>query len=226
MITQITLRNAIDQFPRYVQMKGKTESTAKAYLCDLNQFYIFIHEKYKNLVYVDALNRTHIMDYFLHLQKLVSERKYHRPSYDRKCDSLITFCKYLDSFRYTDGNILAGYSYTRVKTRYDKDTGNDFNPYVFSKQEITQIIEFVMNSSEKSKYRDLAIIEMLTELGIRRSTLLVATWEDVDFINRTMVLHHVKDHKTTKVEISEGLCISLKKLPVCSQSVQRKHIFQ
>ncbi len=209
MNEKTTLRNAIDQFPQYLQMKGDTQSTAQAYLCDVKQFYIFIREKYKNLVYTDALNRTHLLSYFLYLQGKVDKREFKRPTFDRKCDSLIVFCKYLIAFSYTEENLLENYKYSRVKKGYNPDTEQDYNPYVLSEQELSQIFELIVNSPEKSKFRDLVVIQMLTELGIRRSTLLSAKWEDVDFTNKTMTLHHVKDKNTTKIKISEGLCDSL-----------------
>jgi len=190
-------------------MEGNTRSTAQAYLCDLMQFKGFVSEKYKNLCYIESLQRNHIMDYILCLQKQVDKRKYARTTFDRKVDSLIVFCKYLVAMEYKNEYLMKGYQVKRIKRRYSADYQSDFNPYIFSDSELENIIRSIQNSSDKNKIRDIAIIEMLMELGIRRSTLLAARWEDFDFVEKTLILHHVKDQITTKVAITDNLCNTL-----------------
>ena len=209
MITKITLTKAIDCFPQHIRSDGNTQSTAQAYLCDINQFKIFINAKYKNLVYVESLSRNHVMEYIMYLQRQVDTKRFKRATFDRKCDSLIVFSRYLYDMGYKDEDILKTHHYKRVKSRYIKDTGNDFCPYIFSDDEINEIFLDISNSTDKHKYRNLAIFEMLVELGIRRSTLLVSSWEDIDFVDKTIILHHVKDQITTKVKISTNLCNTL-----------------
>lgn len=205
----LTVKQTIDKFPDYVCSLGNTESTAKAYLCDIMQFYGYIQEMHKNLIYIDNLKRNHFIDYFLCLQKQVIEKKYCRSTADRKTDSLIVFCSYLFEMGYTKENLLCGYKFKRIKQRFSKDYNNDFNPYVFNDKELEELIETIQKEKSNNKYRDLLIFEMLIELGIRRSTLLAASWEDVNFHEKAMTLHHVKDQLTTKVKISDNLCNAL-----------------
>lgn len=205
MNPRITLKRAVDKFPDYILLKGNTKSTAQSYLCDLSQFYGFMSVKYPNVVYVDMLNRNHVMDYLLALQRQVKNKKYRRSTFDRKSDSLIVFSKYLFEMGYLSVNLLNDYSYKRVKSHYVPDWENDFKPYVFSEDEIAELLNIIINSTDKNKFRDLAIFSMLIQLGIRRETLLVSTWEDIDFIKHEMILHHAKDKNTTKVKITEEL---------------------
>lgn len=205
MCTRITLKQAVNKFPDYILLKGNTKSTAQSYLCDLSQFCGYMSIKYPNIIYIETLKRNQILDYLSVLLQQVKTKKYCRSTFDRKTDSLIVFCKYLFDMGYMSVNLLNDFTYKRIKSRYVPDLGNDFNPYIFTEDELKKLVKTIICSTDANKYRDLAIFTMLIQLGIRRSTLLVTTWEDISFIKREILLHHVKDQRSTKVKITREL---------------------
>lgn len=208
----ITLKQATSGFENYLLVHGCTHSTANAYTSDLKQFKEFMKSHDKNLVYVDRLSYRHFLDYLAFLQAKVETKSFKRNTMDRKCDSLITFYKYLAEYNYfTLGvfnqfgiNKVIDFKYKRVKSRCLKDYDNEFRPYIFSEDELNRIIFTVRNNNRCNKYRDLALFQSLIQLGIRRGTLLEIKWEDINFINQTIRLNHIKDQKITNVTISNS----------------------
>ncbi|CAB1244199.1 conserved protein of unknown function [Ruminococcaceae bacterium BL-6] len=205
MCNRITLKQAVEKFPDYILLEGNTESTIKAYSCDIKQFYSYMRAKYPNIVYIDSLKRNHISDYLLSILKKVKAKKCSCYTYDRKADSLIVFCKYIFENGYSSDNLLKSYKRKRMKNRYFADFKSDFQPYIFTEEELSKLINTIMDSNDQNKDRDLAIFMMLIQLGIRRSTLLEACWEDVSFEKKEMTLHHVKDQISTRVKITQEL---------------------
>jgi site-specific recombinase XerD len=211
-MSKLTLIRAKERFENYIHQKRKAKSTATAYLTDYSQFQVFMKDKYFNITYVHQLTKQHYLDYFDYLFSKSKNGEIKAITMDRKRDSLIIFSRFLLENGYTDVDVLDSYSYKRITGKYVKDLECEFNPYILTDDDKEAILKSIIDSRGSNKHRDFAIMQILCETGIRRSTLLQIKWEDINFARREMVLHHVKTKNITTIKISEGLALTLDRL--------------
>lgn len=199
---KITLDKAIDNFPHYLHMNSKADSTLQAYTTDIKQFRLFLKEEHPTVIYVENLRRNYILDYFMLLEKA---KKYTRATFERKRDSLRVFCKYLNEFEYLQEDLMSGLLFRHLKSGYARNFESGFSAHLISNEQVENIIKNISESNRPNKYRDITIIKMLYQLGIRRSTLLAIAWEDIDFKLSCITFHHVKEKGVTTVYFSSDL---------------------
>ena len=208
-MNKLKLTEANRYFENYISNKNNSQSTAIAYLTDYKQFVSYMQTNYKKVIYVSQIKPFHIMEYLSELTKKVHNKEIKIATKDRKFDSLVVFFEFLKSVELVDENIVRNFEYIRTKSKYSKEKECEFNPYILTTSDKEKILSLIINSKSSNKYRDLAIIQTLMETGVRRSTLLEMKWQEINFKDKIMQLHHVKTKNLTTVKISDSLCETL-----------------
>ena len=104
-------------------------------------------------------------------------------------------------WQYADTSPFTGYRNANLKVRQTHE------PYLT----VLQVQQLLNAAVEPMAYAFLAV---LIYTGARRGEALAVTWQDVDFINNTILLHGFKDYADRTMVMVPALTEALKRLPV------------
>lgn len=179
MKKQTTFNKTMVAFPTYLHREGNADSTIQAYMTDLRQFDAFLKGPLKNKIrYVEAISKVEIRQFKDYLLELKLEGKLKRSTIDRKFNSLKTWFAFIES-EFDIVNIVKNDPFGNKKRSTEK--GRDFLPKVLEKHDIQLILDTIRKSTDKNKFRDYAIFQLLIGLGCRRSEILALKWSDLHF---------------------------------------------
>lgn len=178
----ITFNKAILNFNNYLYKENKAEATAIAYIKDLELFKEFLVKKLNNKIRtLDKITLAEIEEYKYFLSKKIKEGEFKRTTASRKFNALKTFFAYL-SKDYGIQNIVYGDDWSnRARTKDFTEEGEDYLPNILEIEDVDILLHTIQNSTDKNKYRDLAIVETLVGIGCRRSELLNMKWHHINF---------------------------------------------
>jgi integrase/recombinase XerC len=158
--------NPIEQF-----LTGQlSESTRRAYQADLRHFFSFLQLEAPSIEALGTIRFGEITDFRNHL----AERGYKRTSINRKLSSLKAFFKMLVAAGHIDHN-PADSTLVRGFKVDDTLSGKAIAPQ--SLKEILKAIE--SEKKELTRARDIAIFQLLTFGGLRRSEVAKMSWENI-----------------------------------------------
>lgn len=187
----ITLTQAMEDFPNYLKIEKRSLSTMTAYMTDLNHFKTFMEVKLKNKIrYVNQITTVETMQYKDFLLDEVDEKKIAISTAERRFNCLKTFFKYMGKANYAE-NTLVGDKFGN-KVWGKNEEYNNYLPNYLTTDEIKEIFDSVNLSMDKNKYRSLAILQILANFGCRRSELLNLRWSDIDFFKKTIKIVRIK----------------------------------
>lgn len=181
-------------YDELIYVRRVNEATAKSYYYDVNHFI----NKCSNF-----LSDVEVSNYF---NKLIDE-KYSSASIKRKKVSIKLFYDYLLERKQTKRNPLVTLD---VGVKKEKRL-----PKVISLTNIKRILKYLANQVSKSSHhyqhfisvRNLALFDLLITTGIRISEASNITFDDIDAIEKTILIHG-KGNKERIVYISSAECIS------------------
>ena len=178
----ITFNKAIKNFNNFLYKENKAESTALAYTKDLDLFKYFLVYKLNNKIrYLSQITLIEIESYKYFLSDKVNNGEFKMTTASRKFNALKTFFAYLEK-EFNIKNIIYGDKWgNRERSRDWKEEGEDFAPDVLELEDIDLLLDTIKNSTDKNKFRDLAIFETLVGIGCRRSELLNMKWHHINF---------------------------------------------
>lgn len=214
---RITIRQAINNFPNYLFLEGKSKSTSENYLTDTIQFYTFIKTELNNKIrYIDAITKVEIKQYKKHLIKKMMKGEYKITTIARKYNSLKVFCQFLEN-EYGIEDITKGDKFGN--RNHLKNWNNDYEvespPKIIQDWEIEKLLQTIESSNDKNVFRDMAIIQVLLNTGCRRSELLELKWSDVNFYNKEITIRRKKTSNADTVAVNHHVIkalIDLKKV--------------
>ncbi|KXZ39459.1 integrase/recombinase XerD [Alkalithermobacter thermoalcaliphilus JW-YL-7 = DSM 7308] len=191
----VTIKQAESNFKMYLYREGKANSTAEAYLRDLEFFRNFLKDNLNNKIrYINQITLVEIRQYKDYMLSLVESGETKRTTVSRRFNSLKTFYNFLEE-EFNIKNIIKGDKFGNRKQSIDC---RNALPEVLSRREIKVILDTIRNSNNKNKYRDYALFQILVNLGCRRSEVLELKWEDVDFYKNTI---RITREKTSNADI-------------------------
>lgn len=202
-IKRMTLNNSLSQFPMFLHIKGKSCSTKEAYLGDIQFFYRFLKEHHKRIRYVHEITTLEILDYKKYLLNSADERKLQISTIKRKFNSLKTFFKYLDEYKYIKENPVKNDNFGNRNNTIAK------LPDYLKQHEIDMIIATIRHQNSNNKYRDISLIETLRNLGCRRSEALSLCWDKIDFYDKTITITRTKTKNQDVLPMNDRLCKAL-----------------
>ena len=202
---RITLKQSLEEFPTYLNIKGMTESTSKAYIGDLKIFENYMKDSYPSLVYIDTIRNFHIISYRNFLVEKMKNKEYKKSTVDRKYDSLKVFFDYLEEYNYIKDNFVKKFTFKRCRNITYSETKEVNIPNFLDEEEIKMIIDAVKKDKTENKLRDLAILELLRTTGCRRSSVFDLEWKDIDFHNKTILIKHQKTKNWSNVPLALSL---------------------
>jgi integrase/recombinase XerD len=165
------MRQQIEDFMIYlVDKKDSSENTISAYRNDLGQFLDFAANKVQDWDHVD---KSLLSAYVRYLQK----RKYASSTVARKVAAVKSFFHFmLDTGRLKD-DPTATLDSPKVKKRL---------PKILSPQEIEDLLDEPVDTSDPKAIRDKAFLELLYATGMRVSELVALDTADVQIDNHTV----------------------------------------
>lgn len=205
VMKKITLKQAIEEFPIYLNIKGITKSSAKAYLGDLKIFKNFMKDNYPSVVYIDTIRNFHIISYRNFLVEKMENREYKKSTVDRKFDSIKVFFDYLEFYNYIKKNFVKNFTFQRCRNITYSETKEINIPNYLDEEELKMIIDAVKKDRTANKLRDLAILELLRTTGCRRSSVLDLEWKDINFSKKEILIKHQKTKNWSNVPLARSL---------------------
>lgn len=161
----------LEDFKKYIEFqRGYSTNTMINYENDIKEFLEFLNKEnidnIKNANY--SLVRFYLMDLY--------DKKFSRNSVSRKLSSLRSFFKYLHKENIVEANPFSLVSSPKKEKKLPKFLYNDDIEKVFD----------VPNLNSSLGQRDMLILEILYDTGIRVSELVNIKLKDIDFDNKSI----------------------------------------
>ncbi|WFA09567.1 tyrosine-type recombinase/integrase [Tissierella sp. Yu-01] len=202
---RITLKQSLEEFPTYLNIKGMTESTSKAYIGDLKIFKSYMKDNYPSITYIDTIKNFHIISYRNFLVEKIKTKEYKKTTVDRKFDSIKIFFDYLDFYNYIEENFVKDFSFQRFRNITFSESGELVIPRFLEQDEIKLIIDEAKKDRTENKFRDVAILEILRNTGCRRSSIIDLEWKDIDFRKKEILIKHRKSKNWSLIPLNKVL---------------------
>lgn len=157
--------------------------------------------------YVNAITQIEIMQYKDYLLLEVNNHRLSISTAKRRFNSLKTFFSFLEEMQYAE-NIIFHDKFGNKKL--GDNPQRSFLPNYLNMDEVKQIIEVARASTDKNKYRDVAILEVLAKFGCRRNELLTLRWSEIDWYNNAITITREKNKTADVLPLSKSVMIALK----------------
>jgi len=166
--------NLIEKFKLYLIHKNVSYNTLRAYEFDLNEFYLFLKNFYKNDFKIQKIDHLVLRKFIIFLQTNFTNKKQKTKStIARKIYVLKSFFKFLYKSNFIKTNVSSLISSPKI----DKPL-----PKFLTLQEMKQLLDETYYDT-KFGIRDKAIIEFLYSTGLRISELVSLNIDSIDFYN-------------------------------------------
>lgn len=202
---RITLKQALREFPTYLNIRGLTKSTSEAYQGDMKIFEKYMDASYPSIVYADTVRSFHIISYRNFLVEKIETKEYKRSTVDRKYDSLKVFFDFLEELKSIEENFVKKFTFHRFRNITFTEAKEILIPRFLSQDEIKKIIGCAKEDRTKNKLRDIAILEILRNTGCRRSSIFDLEWKDIDFQEKEIIIKHRKSKNWSNIPLNRVL---------------------
>ena len=164
----------LDKFIQYIEYhRGYSIHTITNYTNDIQEFYRFMEKEHidqlRDVTY--PIVRTYLVELY--------DKKFSRNSVSRKLSSLRSFFKFLHKEKVVNVNPFSLISSPKKEKKLPKFLYYD---------DIDKIFQ-IPNTNIPLGQRDALILELLYDTGIRVSELVNVKLKDIDFSNRTILIH-------------------------------------
>lgn len=195
----------IQQFLQYLQHEKRySEHTVNGYETDLKQFIAFMSASFETDKWVQA-SPMHLRSWFASLKEQgIQSRTIHR-----KRSSLSTFYKYARRKEWIEKDPVQKTSVPKMAKRL---------PMFVDQQGMNKLFEEVLpQDGSYLAERDVILVTLLYECGIRLSELIELKWHDVDF-NRSQLKVLGKRNKERILPLTEETVERLKGFMILSEA--------
>ena len=167
----------LNQYIDYLKSSNKEYSkcTLKAYKINVSKFLQWLNERYNEN---NSYSITHL-DIREYQGYLVTIKKYAPAGVQQRIMSILSYCRFLFDKKYLKIDITANLKLIQVH-------GKDTAPKAPSTNEVNR---FKREVYKKNNLRDIAIIEMFLNTGIRASELINLEIDDISISERKGVVH-------------------------------------
>jgi len=190
----LDLQNLIQGFKLSCQTENKSPKTIEWYICFLDRFHQFL-KRNNYPTGVKRINKDHIRTFILFLQQEAktphTERPLSQSTVQGYVRTLKSFFSWLKREEYIEHNLMTGIPIPRAPVKIVN---------TFTQEHITNLVNYCRTSND-SGYRNLAIILLLLDSGIRVSELVNIEIEDVNLAEGHIIIRKAKGNKQRFVPI-------------------------
>ncbi|WP_372998486.1 tyrosine-type recombinase/integrase [Lutispora sp.] len=173
----------LDKYRHFLFQNNKKENTIKAYSNNVNKFLNWLNERYGESTQsaITALDLREYQSYLLNI------KKYSAAGILQRMNSVVSYCNYLYSENHLPIDVAKDFKFIKVQ-------GLRSAPEIISTNEMNKYRREVHKAAKK---RDIAIVELLLNTGIRASELISLEIDDIELSDRKGMLI-VRDGKGGK----------------------------
>ncbi len=190
----------LNGFTAWLKTKQKSEGLIKNYPIGLRQYFKYL-EHHHNIKHISVVEKKHAEAFKLHLQTRINYNK----GYGCICNQTINgVLKAVNSFNKYIAQCSQDYKYA---IKYDCLPITTSEKIVLTQSEVQDLYnatfdEYPHNlSSVEFGQRDRVIIALLYSCGLRRSEAVEISINDIDFINKRLIVRNGKNSKQRFVPI-------------------------
>ncbi|MFC2024611.1 tyrosine-type recombinase/integrase [Chloroflexota bacterium] len=184
----LEFRNLISGFKICCQTEGKASRTIEWYDSFLCRFNSFLDSKQLPTI-INQINKTHMRQFIIYLQTEARVPRTDRSLSPATIQGYVRTQKVFFSWAkregYIDSNIMDGIPIPKAPIRVIN---------TFTSDQVSRLIE-MCNQSNGSKYRNLSIILLLLDSGMRISELIGVSLKDLDLSEGCITIRNGKGGK-------------------------------
>ena len=195
-----TLPEYVSRWHLNLKASRKTAATRKEYVSKIALFLKYIN-KVPGLVQLDEINETNVTEYFLSTQ--VRNGAPTSDSYQCAVWSCLnSFFEYLKTHDLITENFM---SYIKRPTNRDLDRINE-KRVMLTKRDLKKIISAINDERDDiRRIRDMAVIKLFINTGMRETALISIMLDDVNLETRTLTVID-KGNKRHVYDLNDGMC--------------------
>ena len=190
----LDLQNLIQGFKLSCQTENKSSKTIEWYTCFLDRFHQFL-KRNNYSTSVKRISKDHIRTFILFLQQEAKTPHTGKPLSEATIQGYVrtlkSFFSWLKREEYLEHNLMIGIPIPRAVSKIVN---------TFSHEQITSLVNYCRISND-SGYRNLAIILLLLDSGIRVSELVNIEIDDVNLAEGYIKIRKAKGNKERFVPI-------------------------
>lgn len=163
----------IESFLHYLKFEKRySDHTSLAYQIDLGQFLTYLEAQFDSMDLL-LVSHIHIRSWMVDMV----DRGIGAKSINRKLSSLRSFYKYLQKKQLVEGSPLEKITAPKNPKRL---------PVYVAKNQIDDLFDLISMDDSFKELRNILILAVLYQTGIRRAELINLTWKNVDLTNKTI----------------------------------------
>ena len=167
------MKNRIEQYKNYLINQAKSNNTISSYVSDLNHFFT-LH---------DEINRDSIIRYKEEISGLSSS------SINRKLSSLKSFNEFLLMLGLIDSIKIIKRDFVKIQSKG--------NPTDVTESQVSEFLDKVSNKYSLHRVRNIAIVFLIANTGIRREEITNLKLRNLDLVNGELKLIGKGDKERT-----------------------------
>jgi len=167
------MKNKIEQYKNYLINQAKSSNTISSYVSDLNHFFT-LH---------DEISRDSIIKYKEEISGLSSS------SINRKLSSLKSFNEFLLMLGLIDSVKVIKRDFVKIQSKG--------NPTDVTESQVSEFLDKVSNKYSLHRIRNIAIIYLIANTGIRREEITNLKLRNLDLVNGELKLIGKGDKERT-----------------------------
>ncbi len=191
-VTTLTLEAALEQFERDLRGKNRSPSTIRAYRSDLKQLIAYIHETNVVIAEPSQVERIDLVEFLADL----ADHQVSGTSRGRKTAAIREFFRFL----LETGNIEKSPAATLKISKKEQK-----NRVYLEQPEYNQMLVLA-----GANLRDLAILQVFLQTGVRVSELCQLRLDDIQFEARKLVVRAGKGMVGREIELEKKVIGALK----------------
>jgi site-specific recombinase XerD len=164
----------LDKYKDFLYQNNKTENTVKTYTNNVNKFLNWLNEKYGESI-PSAITSLDLREYQSYL---LNVKKYSASGILQRMNSIVSYCNYLYSENHLCVDVTKDFKFIKIQSFRPA-------PEIISTNEMNKYRREVHKAAKK---RDIAIVELLLNTGIRASELISLEINDVELSDRKGIL--------------------------------------
>lgn len=176
------MKNQIENFKQHLISLSKSQNTIRNYTSDVGQYF----------KYYDVINRDNILEY---KEKMFDEFGYSAKTINCKLTSLKSF----NEFLLENGKINKVYI---IKNDFIKIQGGS-NPTNITNKQVKIFLDRVATKQTMYKIRNIALVNLIAQTGIRREEVTNIKLKDLDFKEKELIITKGKGNKRREVFLTD-----------------------
>ncbi len=204
----------IQYFGLFLEEAERSPTTIKNYLCDLNYFVKWFEQKTSEKFSPEQITPTDLRDYKYYLSEVLLLKP---KTVNRKLSSLKSFLNWA-----SDEELLPDHNLPHIPQQIREE---QIGPQWLDRKEQHALLRKV---EAGKNLRDLTIVKLLLNTGLRVSELCSLMWSDIQISNRKgrLVVRSGKGNKRREVPLNKDARLALKDLDYNSNQGKREVVFK